>query len=180
MVSLERMIVGSRGPKPVPTNVHVLRGNPSKLPLSTLLSGDGTVRPETEIPDAPEWLSDEARAEWDRITPHLQKLGLVSSLDRAVLTAYCVAWSDFVWAEGRIIELGGDAGRIIKTHSGYQQVSALWTIKGNALDRLSRFAADFGLSPSARSRVTSGEPVSGAQGELPGMEKPKEGGWGDF
>ena len=41
---------------------------------------------------------------------------------------------------------------------------------------MGKFLAEFGMSPAARSRVTASDP----QIALPGMEKPKEGGWGTF
>ena len=90
----------------LPANVHALRGNPSKLPLGSLL--DDTVRPAVSIPTCPPHLGPDAREEWDRITVHLEKLGLITDIDRAALSAYCSAWGDYVWAERRIAELNGE------------------------------------------------------------------------
>ncbi|MCA8251575.1 P27 family phage terminase small subunit [Burkholderia multivorans] len=42
-------------------------------------------------------LNREARKEWKRITVELEKLGLISRLDRAALTLCCQAW-------GRLVE----------------------------------------------------------------------------
>jgi P27 family predicted phage terminase small subunit len=94
------------GPKPLPANVHALRGNPSKKPLAALL--DDVVRPEVAIPPAPAHLGADARAEWERITVHLQALGLIAEIDRAALTGYCVAWGRHVEAELRIAELDAE------------------------------------------------------------------------
>jgi phage terminase small subunit len=98
--------MGERGPKPLPANVHLMRGNPSKKPLAALL--DDVVRPDVAIPEAPAHLGEEARAEWDRITGHLQALGLIAEIDRAALTGYCVAWGRHVEAELRIAELDAE------------------------------------------------------------------------
>lgn len=171
--------MGSRGPKPLPTNVHVLRGNPSKKPLASLL--DDVVRPDVAIPKCPV-RSKAFRDEWKRIAPHLERLGLVSELDRAMLVGYCTAWSDLEWAEHRIAELNaedptGERGRILDTPSGYKQISVLMQIRNTALKQLRDFAAEFGLSPASRSRVTASDPQLG----LPGVpEKPTETGWGAF
>lgn len=166
--------MGSRGPKPLPGNVHMLRGNASKKPLASLL--DDVVRPDVEIPKCPEWLSDDSRAEWRRITKHLQRLGLVSQIDRATLTAYCTAWGDLAYAEREIAGADGD-GRIVAIAAGTRKLSAAMQLKYLALERVTKYAAEFGMSPAARSRVTASDPQLG----LPGVEdKPSEGGWGAF
>lgn len=173
--------MGERGPKPLPGNVHMLRGNPSKKPLASLL--DDVVRPDVSLPECPEWLPEEARAEWARFGEHLATLGLVAEIDRAALTAYCTAWSDLVWVEQRIAALNGEDptgehARITSIAAGSRKLSALVQLKYLVLERLTKYAAEFGASPSARSRVTAGDP---RQPELPGFEpKPHEGGWGAF
>lgn len=180
--------MGQRGPRPLPANVHRLRDNASHKPLAQLL--DDTLRPDVEIPDRPAHLKGEAADEWDRIAPHLEALGLVSQLDRAMLTAYCDAWGEYVWAcreieranaavraEGIKRDNTGQRGRIGTTPSGYQQISVLVQIKNRALEQVHKFAAEFGMSPAARTRVTRSDP----QLTLPGVEpKPQEGGWAAF
>lgn len=171
--------MGQRGPKPMPANVHLLRGNASKKPLSQLL--DDVVRPDVEVPTCPSHLSSDARAEWKRITPYLKQLGLITAIDRAALTAYCDAWGEYMWACRRIEELNaddptGERGRIWDTPSGYKQISVVQQIRNRALDQLGKFLAEFGMSPSARSRVTASDP----QLSLPGVDRPAEGGWAAF
>lgn len=170
---------GERGPKPLPANVHMLRGNASKKPLASLL--DDVVRPDVEIPECPAHLEGEARAEWARIAPHLEKLGLISQIDRAALTGYCDTWGEYVWACGQIkvmnaSDASGQSGRIWNTPSGYKQISVLQQIRNRSLEQMKSFLAMFGLSPSDRSRVTASDP----QLPLEGMEPPKAGGWGTF
>ena len=50
--------MGARGPRALPANVHVLRGNPSKKSVGDLM---GEFQPEVEIPGAPSWLWAEAK-----------------------------------------------------------------------------------------------------------------------
>ncbi len=172
--------MGERGPAPKPANVHLLHGNPGHKPLANLL--DDVVRPKVEIPDCPDHLKKEARAEWKRITPHLEKLGLISQIDRAALAGYCYSYGEWVWAANRIAEMNktdptGEAGRIWNTPSGYKQISVLQQIINRSLEQMGKFLAMFGMSPSARSRVTA----SDAQMPLPGVDqKPEEGGWAKF
>ena len=167
------------GPKPLPANVHLLRGNASKKPLASLL--DDAVRPPVEIPECPAHLEGEALAEWGRITPHLQQLGLIAQIVRAALTGYCDAWGEYVWACDRIRahngeDDSGERGRVGITPSGYKQISVLQQIRNRSLEQMKLFLAMFGMSPADRSRVTQSDPQLG----LPGMEPPEAGGWGKF
>ncbi|HKO87893.1 MAG TPA: phage terminase small subunit P27 family [Burkholderiales bacterium] len=174
------------GPRPLPQNVHLLKGNPSKKSMASLL--DDVVRPDVAIPPCPKELSKDARAEWGRIAPHLAALGLISEIDRAALAAYCSAWGTFIWAERRIAAFNkekqdktGEAALIWDTPSGYKQMSVTLQIRNRSMEQMKGFLAEFGMSPAARSRVTQSDPRGvGQQNELPGMEAPKEGGWGDF
>jgi len=164
--------MGERGPKPLPANVHALKGNPSKKPLSQLL---GEFKPEVEIPDAPAFLWPGAKAEWDRIAPELEYYGLVSKLDRGLLAMLCQEWARYVWAEEKITALNkadpeGEAGLIATAPtSGYRMPSVYAQISRRALETYEKLCAQFGLSPSGRSRVTP----SDNQPFLPGMEPGK-------
>lgn len=177
--------MGLRGPKTTPVQLQVIRGDPRNKGKSALASMlDETVRPPVAIPKCPDHFSPEAKAEWRRITKHLEQLGLVTEIDRAALAGYCSAWGDYVWAEKRIAELNaegggdktGERGRIWDTPSGYKQISVPMQIRNRALEMMAKFLAEFGMSPAARSRVTASDP----QMALPGLDKPKEGGWGNF
>ena len=50
--------MATRGRKPKPTAMKVLEGNPGKRPLNF-----AEPHPEKKLPDCPEWLEDEAKAE---------------------------------------------------------------------------------------------------------------------
>lgn len=173
---------GTVGRPSKPASLHLLANNPSKKPMGALL--DETLRVPVDIPELPDFLrfggagpdvAIEARAEWERITPHLKSLGLISHIDRAALVAYCLNWGRWVHAERRLIELG-DAGYIESTPSGYKQMGVWLQIASRALASMNTFLQHFGLSPAARARVTPGD----GQMPLPGMDKPSEGGWGQF
>ena len=142
--------MAKRGPKPLPANVHMLRGNPSKLPADKLL---GEPRREVEIPECPSHLLPEAKMEWKRITAQLEKLGLVSQIDRAALAVYCQAWARWINAECKIQELG-ESGLVDTTPNGYRQMGAWLQVSNRAADQMRAFLVEFGMSPSSRSRVT--------------------------
>lgn len=160
------------GPKPVPVNLRLLP------PLSNTKAAPGAleeVRPPVEIPDCPGHLLPVAKSEWARITPVLADLGLISKMDRAALAVYCQAYGRWRQAERKIAEANaadpdGEAGLIGLTPSGYKQMSVWLQISNRAAEQMYKFLCEFGMTPSARSRVTP----SDVQPFLPGFE-PKDG-----
>lgn len=173
--------MGQRGPKPLPANVHLLRGNPSKLPVGQLLD---SLQPEIEIPGCPAHLLPEARKEWRRITPQLQRYGLISKIDRAALALYCQAWARLVWAELQLqramkaceekrlaaeakgeVWAGGD-GMTVPTPNGHMTYSPHWVIANKAAEQVHKYLASFGMDPASRGRVS---PSNHLQRPLPGM-----------
>lgn len=133
------------GPRPQPTQLRVLRGNPSKRPLPK-----NEPTPDAKLPPAPRHLSDEARREWRRIGRELERLGLVSQIDRALLTAYCSAWGRLVEAETMLRKYGS----VVKTPNGMLVQSPYLQIVNKATEQLAKIAPEFGMSPSSRSRVS--------------------------
>lgn len=153
------------GRSALPANVHLLHGNPSKKSVDDLTSS--VVRMPIEVPACPQHLGKDARAEWARITPHLLTAGLITQLDRAALAAYCQAWGEWAVLEKRVkenmIAHGADA-LIDVTPSGYKQIAAIAQARDRALDRMLRFAKEFGLTPASRIQSTAGQQMA-----LPGV-----------
>lgn len=183
--------MGSRGPKPLPANVHLLRGNPGKRAVGELTD---VVQPDVEIPDCPRHLLKEAKKFWRRMTPELEQLGLISKIDQAALALACQEWGWLVWheealqrdialveaerAEWEAAEktkdkpwLGGD-GFTLPTPNGSWTYNPHWVGRNKHVLLLDKFLASFGMSPSSRGRVTAGNT---RQLELPGVDKPEGG-----
>jgi phage terminase small subunit len=70
-----------------PTALKLLAGNPGHRPLN-----QNEPKPELVAPTCPSHLSREAKREWRRIVPELEKLGLLTRIDRAALAAYATAY----------------------------------------------------------------------------------------
>ncbi|CAM2175567.1 phage terminase small subunit P27 family [Burkholderia metallica] len=171
--------MGQRGPQAQPNVLKLMRGNPGKRPLNL---ADG-VHPEVAVPDMPPHLNREARKEWKRITVELEKLGLISRLDRAALTLYCQAWGRLVELETAferrkevldLSGLGATAAYVDTAPSGYRSNAVEINMINALQEQVHKFLQSFGLSPASRSRVTP----SNNQMQLPGMEEPA--GWGKF
>lgn len=165
----------TQGRRRLPVNVHMLHGNPSKKSMSDLLGG---VHPAVEIPNCPAHLLPEARKEYKRVTAELVKLNLISKIDRAAIAAYCAAWAEVVVCENKINETNaqdpsGEKGYIETTPSGYRQMSVWVQVRNRAYERMMRFASEFGMSPSSRTKATP----SNNQQSLPGFDNQQTNGW---
>ena len=138
------------GKKPKPTNLRVLQGNAGKRPLNKK-----EPRPKAEIPTCPRHLSTKAKAEWKRVTRRLYALGLVTQVDRAALSAYCQAWGRWVEAEEEVRKNGD----IVKTRAGNVIQNPWLAVANKAQEQMVKLAAEFGMTPSSRTRV-SADPVN--------------------
>jgi P27 family predicted phage terminase small subunit len=146
-----------RGRKPVPTNLRVIRGNPQKRPI----------RPEPlpQLPaelEPPEFLLEEAKAEWHRVGPELVRLNLLTVLDLAAFAAYCQSWARWLLAEQALAAAGG--ALTIKTPRGSEVMNPLLHVARDAAAAMLRYAVEFGMTPSSRGRLGSvGEPPGGGK-----------------
>lgn len=114
------------------------------------------------LPSPPPHLSDDAKVEWGRVSEELYKIGLLSSIDRASLGAYCQAYGRWAQAERAIAEMGKrdllTGGLMIKTSNGNAIQNPLVGTANKAMGDMVRYAAEFGMTPSARSRITAAPP----------------------
>ena len=83
-----------RGRRPTPTALKLIQGNPGKRALNP-----NEPKPVTAVPTYPAHLSPTAKAEWKRLAQQLEKLGMISQLDRTAFAAYCQAYGRWVEAE---------------------------------------------------------------------------------
>jgi P27 family predicted phage terminase small subunit len=142
-----------KGRKPTPTNIKILTGNPGKRRLPS-----GEPVPESNLPSPPSHLDAYAREEWERLATAMHDLGILYDVDRAVFAAYCSSYSRWRTAEEamqRRVEKAGDplAALIIKTKSENVIQNPLVGIANKAAADMVRYAAEFGLTPSARARL---------------------------
>lgn len=129
------------GRKALPASIHFLQGNRSKKPA--------------------EHLTAAALGEWQRVVPLLESMGIIAEIYRAPLAVYCQAWGRYVHAERKLAEIG-DGALVSTTPSGYQQIGVWLQVSNRAAEQMKSFAAEFGMTPSAISRVTG----TAAQGDL--------------
>lgn len=133
-----------RGRKPKPTKIKELEGNPGKRALNKK-----EPKPDPAIPECPKHLEGDARTEWNRIMQELYKLKIISNVDRAALAVYCTAWADYVKACTTLKK----EGEVIISDKGGTYQNPWMAIKKRSMDQMVKFAAEFGMTPSSRSRI---------------------------
>jgi P27 family predicted phage terminase small subunit len=147
------------GRPPKPTGLKVLMGNPGKRPLP-----ENEPKPEPIAPECPDWLCEDAKAEWARIAPQLERLGLLTQIDMAVMVGYCESYAQykktmqFIHKHDEVYPIKNEDGSI----KYLQQVPQV-SIANKALSNIRAAATQMGLSASDRGRI-----------EVPGLNEPDE------
>ncbi|MFY0690769.1 MAG: phage terminase small subunit P27 family [Paracoccaceae bacterium] len=149
-----------RGRKPVPSAIKLIQGNPGRRPVKKEQS-----RTAALPPSPPSALKGDALREWKRVTKALGPLYMLSQLDRAVLAAYCSAYGRWKSATDALTAAAKHSpycGLLIETTNGNLVQNPIVGIQRRAADDMVKFGTEFGLTPSARSRlglqVPAGEP----------------------
>jgi len=146
-----------RGPPPLPTRLKLIAGNPGKRRLNAAEPTPAAERPE--LPPALKLPATRAaqlaRGEWDRTVGELVDLGVLTRIDRAVLEAFVVNYG--IWAAA--IEHVLAVGAMVKApQSGVPMQNPNVAIAKNAMKLWMAAAAELGIGPASRSRVSRVEP----------------------
>jgi P27 family predicted phage terminase small subunit len=121
------------------------------------------------LPAAPEELNPRGQQAWYTAVGELQKLGMLHAVDLPLLQAYCrevqrMHEADFyVSTQGAVLKSRNKGG------SEYYLKNPWLNIYNDALAQANRLAAQFGFTPSARTRISA-----------PVTEKPKADPWADL
>ncbi len=150
-----------RGRKPKPTHIKALENNPGKKKIKEdpdMSSG---------LPSPPSHLDKYANQEWNRLASGLHAAGLLYEAYSAVFAAYCQAFSRWRVAEEGIqkaAKAGGMPSAITALSSkGTLSKHPLVRISEEASRAMTKYAAEFGLTPSARARLAI-DPGKGKKG----------------
>lgn len=111
--------------RPTPTAIKKLAMNPGKRPYNA-----HEIEPTLGAPTCPEWLIGDARDEWNRIVPELDRLAVLTYVDHAVLIAHCATYAEIVTT-----------------------VKAGEPLKAALLGQMRAYACELGLSPAARAKL---------------------------
>lgn len=149
------------GTKPKPTSLKLIEGNRGKRPLNRK-----EPRIASALPSPPPHLTADALEEWNRVAVWLHRIGLLSEVDRAGLAAYAQAYGRWAQAERAIAKMAEKdhltGGLMIRTSNGNAIQNPLVGTANKAAADMMRYAAEFGMTPSARTRITAEAPAQDA------------------
>jgi P27 family predicted phage terminase small subunit len=141
--------MGKRGPRPQPTTLRILRGNPGKRPINK-----SEPQPPTDGIVMPQHLGQVAAGRWAQLLPLLQSVKVMTRADIEALARYCdtyewwLATRAKLKAEGDTYPILNDGGQV-KYIAQRPEVS----IAHKLAQQLRQLEQDFGLNPSARTSL---------------------------
>ena len=162
----------AKGPRTLPGHLKLLRGSSVHHPVPREMQP--TV-PAT-IPEPPLYLVGYAFDEWRRISAECARLRVLTSVDTQALAAYCQAYA--VWRDAvELLNKARDADpetrgllvEVLDTNGKPKTIkNPLVLIARDAADKMVKYAAEFGLTPSGRARLAAGLSVEKPRGKFEG------------
>lgn len=132
-----------RGPTPKPTALRIIDGDRKSR------FNEYEPKPRPEPPQCPDDVAPEVREIWDYTVAELDAMGNAYAADRDALRAYCEA----VVSHARACAVLAKSSVLIKgLHGGMVRNPAV-AIQRDTAHTLRAFAQEFGLTPSARTRI---------------------------
>lgn len=101
------------------------------------------------MPTCPAWLIPEAKTEWKRLVKILSEMGVLTEVDRTAFAAYCQSYARWKEAQEHI----NSEGATYETENGMQRPNPYVAICNTEQRLMMSAASEFGLTPSARSRI---------------------------
>lgn len=151
--------MGLRGPTPKPTALRLLHGEKNKDRINT----DEPI-PRDALPVCPDTADPQVRAVWDYTMRELAAMKIVAAADRDALLCYCEA----VVNHRKASALLAKSEVLIKGIHGNPVRNPALAVQRDAAELIRRYAQEFGLTPSGRSRIRTMEAGShGAEDDNP-------------
>lgn len=150
------MATGNRGGRPKkPTQLHVLNGNPSKIPnLDEKYASEPKppeYTPET-IPPPPARFGTVGKQCWIETATFLSRMRLLTIADIRQLEAYCSAYEKYVACDELISKAGQ---QVYQPYAGQVTLQELpqGAIMRAYMKTMLEIAREFGMTPAARGRM---------------------------
>lgn len=135
--------MGRRGPPPTPTATLEHRGS------WLAKTRDGEPVLDITAPQPPDWLEMEAKVHWPKIVELLVNARVMSDQHASALVLLVNSLGRYIAAESDVTQHGAwftDPRKGPKVHPA-------WTVRCKALEHVHKLLVEFGMTPSALSRV---------------------------
>lgn len=141
--------MGKRGPRPTPTKLKVLRGNPGCRPLNK-----SEPEPPTDGIAMPPHLGEVAAARWHELLPMLQAVKVMTKADIEALARYCDTYEWWLATRAKL-KKEGDTYPILNDKGEIKYIAQRpeVSIAHKLAVQLRQLEQDFGLNPSARTSL---------------------------
>lgn len=136
--------MSTKGRKPLPTAVKKLRGNPGKRPLNK-----HEPKPKSKVKRPYKLGKGLQRKFWDEHAEDLERLQILTSIDAAAFRLMAEHYAFAVQAAQELRE----EGLTVQGREGPKKNPKAQIFKDNSL-AFKSFATEFGMTPSARVRLT--------------------------
>lgn len=141
------------GRKPKPTHLKLVEGNAGRRPLNRK-----EPKPKASAPTgknaAPKHLSEKARQVWTRVQVELSRSGILTDVDHPALEMLCEAFADYFRAGDELRAFGSHYYETVNQAGGVMhRAHPAVAVMRDADRRIKGWLAEFGMTPSARSRV---------------------------
>lgn len=140
----------ARGRKPTPTHLRLVSGNPGRRPINK-----SEPKPLRTLPSPPAHVSDKAREIWGRLSVILDDMGVLTTADTLALEVLAEAYADWLGARDALEEFGSRYYETVNQTGGVMhRAHPAVAVMQDADKRIKAWLSEFGLTPSARSRVS--------------------------
>jgi len=141
--------MGKRGPRPTPTKLKILRGNPGCRPLNK-----DEPEPPSDGVSMPPHLGEVAAARWRELLPMLQSVRVMTRADIESLARYCDTYEWWLATRAKL-KKEGDTYPILNDGGDVKYIAQRpeVSIAHKLAQQLRQLEQDFGLNPSARASL---------------------------
>jgi P27 family predicted phage terminase small subunit len=134
-----------RGPKPKPTALKIIAGNPGRRALRD----KAAVVANAPMPKPPKELPKEVRAVWNELGPEMARIGTLSKMFTPAFRMLCENIARRRYLEAQI----NKHGLLVKSPTGYPVMTPYFYASQKVGADVLRLINEFGLTPSSRSRL---------------------------
>lgn len=160
-----------RGRKPEPTSLHIIKG--TYRPGRHDQSSEPQPATTDDLLKPPSWLNADAKREWKLESPEAVRSGILTVSDRSAFADLCIL-------QARVKRSYKDMNRFSEsirkkaeakggtwdfdllmppTQTGYFSQNPFISIYNRALSELNKMRAEFGMTPSSRTRIKIDKPA---------------------
>jgi P27 family predicted phage terminase small subunit len=105
--------------------------------------------PPLVVPEPPDHLDERAKTKFTQVAEMLARHGIMTELDANAIARFAVVWCRWIDAEAEIKK----RGPVVKTAADNVIQNPFLAVANKCLLQMAQIESEFGLTPSARSRI---------------------------